>query len=84
MTKNEAKKWIREILEKVAELRETADDLNNEAEYTYDEIEPYEGRDELTPAQEVRQEWFRELTDKLGDAVSSLDTIESDLEEMDY
>lgn len=84
MTKNEAKKWIREILEKVAELRETADDLNNEAEYTYDEIEPYEGRDELTPAQEERQEWFRELTDKLSDAVSSLDTIESDLEEMDY
>lgn len=84
MTKNEAKKWIREILEKVAELRETADDLNNEAEYTYDEIEPYEGRDELTPAQEERQEWFRDLTDKLSDAVSSLDTIESDLEEMDY
>ena len=84
MTKNEAKKWIREILEKVAELRETADDLNNEAEYTCDEIEPYEGRDELTPAQEERQEWFRELTDKLSDAVSSLDTIESDLEEMDY
>lgn len=84
MTKNEAKKWIREILEKVAELRETADDLNNEAEYTYDEIEPYEGRDELTPAQEERQEWFRELTDKLSDAVSSLETIESDLEEMDY
>lgn len=84
MTKNEAKKWIREILEKVAELRETADDLNNEAEYTYDEIEPYEGRDELTPAQEERQEWFRDLTDKLSDAVSSLETIESDLEEMDY
>ena len=82
MTKSEAKKSIRALLEKVAELREAVEDINADVEDTYNEIEPYEGRDELTPAQEDRQEWFSELNDKLNDASSLLETIDSDLDAM--
>lgn len=84
MTKNEAKKAIRELLEKTANFREEVESLQAEVEETYDDIEPYEGRDELTSAQEERQEWFGDLNDKLSEAIDAIETIESDLEEMDY
>ena len=84
MTKNEAKRVIRELLNQVDDLRFALEDLERDASETCDEIEPYEGRDELTPAQEERQEWFSDLSDKMNEALSELDNIQGDLEEMDY
>ena len=82
MTKSEAKKLVRELLSKVWELKDATEDLAAEVDDTYNEIEHYEGRDELTTAQEERQEWFSELSDKLNEAVSALETIDDDLDGM--
>ena len=82
MTKSEAKKLVRELLSKVWELKDATEDLAAEVDDTYNDIEPYEGRDELTAAQEERQEWFSELNDKLNEAVSALETIDDDLNAM--
>ena len=82
MTKSEAKKLVRELLSKVWELKDATEDLAAEVDDTYNEIDPYEGRDELTTAQEERQEWFSELSDKLNEAVSALETIDDDLDGM--
>ena len=82
MTKSEAKKLVRELLSKVWELKDATEDLAAEVDDTYNGIEPYEGRDELTTEQEERQEWFSELSDKLNEAVSALETIDDDLDGM--
>lgn len=82
MTKAKAKNTLLAIIEKVARIREEVSDLNADVDETYNEIEPYEGRDELTPAQEERQEWFSNLNDKLNDAESTLESIEWDLCDM--
>lgn len=84
MTKSEAKKGIRAILEKVAELSDATEDLATEVDDTYNEIEPYEGRNELTPAQEERKEWFRELSDTLNQVARALEIIDDELDEMIY
>lgn len=84
MTKSEAKKGIRAILEKVAELSDATEDLATEVDDSYNEIEPYEGRNELTSAQEERQEWFSELSDTLNEVARALEIIDDELDEMIY
>ena len=84
MTKSEAKKGIQAILEKVAELSDAMEDLVTESDDTYNEIEPYEGRNELTTEQEERQEWFSELSDTLNEVARALEIIDDELNEMIY
>lgn len=50
------------------------DDLISECEETKDEIEPYEGKDDLTEEQEERYSWFDEL-------ITDLESLKSDLED---
>lgn len=70
MTKTQAKKKLEQAID-------ILQDLLLESEETRDEIEPYENKDELTPQQEERYEWFDEL-------VNGLETIIDELNELDY
>lgn len=84
MTKSEAKKKIWSILDKVNELSEAIKDLYYDVYKTCNEIKPYEGRNELTQAQEKRLEWFSDLNDKLTDAENALEIFGQDLEEVTF
>lgn len=81
MTKNQWKRRLGELAEKCralySELEEAKDDLSAD----YDDIEPYEGRDELTPQQEERQEWLDNLASEIDDGMSSLEYLAENLED---
>ena len=69
MTKAEIRKQLKELLAKMADLQSDFDILKGDVEDTLGEIEPYEGRSELTPQQEERQEWLEELSSALDDVI---------------
>lgn len=58
----------------IGESIEELDNLICECEDTRDEIEPYEGKDDLTEQQQERYDWFDEL-------ISDLESLKSDLED---
>jgi heme oxygenase len=60
MTKAQAKR-------KLERIKELIEDLRIEVEETVESIEPYEGKDDLTEAQQERLEWFEELQQALED-----------------
>lgn len=61
-----------QIKKQVEKIRDLLEDLRMEVESTIDEIEPYEGRDELTEQQEERQEWLEGLQYELESAYDNL------------
>lgn len=67
MTKTQAKK-------KLTEIKESVENLKLEVEETVDSIMPYEGKEELTEAQEQRLEWFEDLLQSLEDMEYELDS----------
>ncbi len=85
MTKTQIKKLLQKTLDKIDDLISDLEEAENEATKTADSIEPYEGKDDLTPQQEERQEWFENLASVLTDAKDELDSrryeIESVMEE---
>lgn len=81
MTKTEAKKQLRTILEKLGEVKDLIDDLKSETEDTANSIEPYENRNDLTELQQERQEWFEDVTSDLENAYDSIEEIESNLDD---
>lgn len=66
MTKTQVKRQMEKIKEMVENLR-------MEVEETIDSIEPYEGKDDLTEAQEERLEWFEEVQELLENMEYDLD-----------
>ena len=74
MNKTEAKKRAKELIERAGDLiAELIDiqaeigDLRDECQEVVDYIKPYENRNELTPQQEERQMWFKELVEHLDE-----------------
>ena len=83
-TKKEAKKLLQKLLainEELRDVQEEVRDFISEVEEVRDSIEPYEGKCELTPAQEERQEWCDELISKLEE-VTCMD-IEDTIYDLD-
>lgn len=76
MSKAEAKKKIESIIEAAESLREELIMLEFEACDAYRAVKPYEGMDELTPAQEELQYWFYEIRIKANEANYALDCLE--------
>lgn len=76
LNKKDIKKRVSEMLDKLndikTELEELASDVENESE----NIEPYEGRNELTIQQQERQEWLDECQEALESAVSDIENID--------
>ena len=85
MTKTQIKKLLQKTLDKIDDLISDLEEAENEATETADSIEPHEGKDDLPPQQEERQEWFENLASVLTDAkdefYSRLYEIESVMEE---
>lgn len=80
MTKTQVKVRLREILASVGDLRDLIEELQSDVQDVVDEIEPYEGKDELTEAQAERQEWFEEVGNVLEEADDKLSELEWELD----
>lgn len=65
MTRTTIKKRLETILDQLLELQQ-------DVEETRDEIEPYEGKDDLTDQQQERYDWLDELASTIDDAYSNL------------
>lgn len=66
----------KQIKIQIAKIREMIYDLRMEVEETYESIEPYEGKDDLTPQQEERQEWLDNCRYELEQAYDNLNEFE--------
>lgn len=82
LTKTQVKSRLQKITEQLEELLNQIEDLKTDCEDEAENIEPYDGKDELTEAQEERQEWLTDTAytldtqyDSLADIISELDYI---------
>lgn len=80
MDKREAKTRIKSLLEAIGDLKDKVDELKSDAECERDEMEPYEGRSELTPNQEEKQEWLDNVASTLEELFDNLESSQGELE----
>ena len=85
MTKEEAKQKVmaqkvKAIIEKVASLQDDLITLDIEAYDSYLDVKPYDGMDELTPAQYELERWFYDLQKRVGEAKDALGGIKNTLD----
>lgn len=66
MNKTQIKSKLQLIIDELEELQ-------NEVEETRDNIEPYDGKDDLTEKQQERCDWLDEVVDSLDSAKSELE-----------
>ena len=95
MTKTQAKKQVKDLLENgsigqmfgaLCNGIEDVESLISDVEETIYGIEPYENKNDLTPQQEERQEWFENLQsilEELKDCMEELQSKVNDLEELE-
>ena len=76
MTKEEAKQKIAAIIEKFEGLQDDLTTLDIEAYDAYLDVKPYEGMDELTPAQYELERWFYDLEKRVGETKDALGDIQ--------
>lgn len=71
---------------KFAEAKDELESLKDEVRDEADNIEPYDGKDDLTPQQEERQEWLNETADALDsiydEIESAIDTLNEQADEL--
>lgn len=82
MTKTQLKAKLQKLYDLIEEVKPDLEDLQGDAECERDDIEPYEGKDDLTPAQEERQEWFDSAIDQIGNAIDNLQDALDNLDEV--
>lgn len=80
MTKTQIKTRLKRIIETLNNAQEALADLSYEVEDTISEIEPYENHENLTEAQEERQEWLEEALNTILDKANELTYIIDALE----
>ena len=81
MTKTQIRAKLKKLLEQLGDIKAELYDLQYEVEDTRDNIEPYEGADDLTPEQEERQEWLDDLDSSHDTVISNLEDAECELED---
>lgn len=82
ITKNQIKSRLKKILEVLGEQRDLLEELKDEVENESYDIEPYEGKDDLTESQYERQEWLDDCSSQIDDQLSILDDVISCLEDI--
>ena len=82
LTKVQIRNRVAKLYEQIDDLKCELEGLQGDVECERDDIEPYEGRDELTQSQEERSEWLdgsansiSSAVDRLGEALESLDEV---------
>lgn len=83
LTKTQIKKRIGELLDKMIDLKYELENLYDEVEEEINNIEPYEGKDDLTPQQEERQQWLEDTNYTIDSAKLELEESISSLKEVE-
>ena len=84
ITKNQIRKRAQDIADKLQELQELVQDLQEETSAEADGIEPYENKNELTPQQEERLGWLQDVADQLENAADNLQEAADALDNVIY
>lgn len=79
-SKTQYKKQIKNLYEKLDEIKLFFEDLKNDLESEAADVEPYENRTDLTDAQNERVEWLENAAAQIDYAV---DNIQSALDDLD-
>lgn len=80
MTKSQMVAKLKKFDEKLTSLWEEVEQLQEEAEEARDGIEPYEGKMDLTDAQQERQDWFDGIAYALSNLVEAIEDYEGEVE----
>lgn len=82
-TKAQFKKRIEKLKEKLSDIRMEFEELQSDIEIESSDIEPYENRNDLTQAQEQRQEWLDNTASIVEETVSSIQEAEDNLDNIE-
>ena len=83
ITKTQIKSKLNDLFERISTIRMELEELQSDVEMERDDIEPYEGKDDLTEQQEERQEWLDNTAYTIGEMVDSLNEAEDKQYEID-
>ena len=83
-SKTHFRKVAQELRDKLELLVSELEDLQGDLENESSEIEPYEGKDDLTPQQEERQEWLDESASNVEQAINEVNEALDSLESLEY
>ena len=76
LTKAQIKKRTKNLLEKLEAIKMELEELHDDVENESSNIEPYEGKDELTKSQQDRQDWLDNVSSALDELINNIDTSE--------
>ena len=82
LTKTQLRAKLQKLYDLIEEAKSDLDDLQNDAESERDDIEPYDGMDDLTEQQMERYEWFDSAVDQIGYAVDNMQDALDNLSEV--
>ena len=82
-TKSQFKKRIEALKDQLSDLRLEFDTLKEDLESEANDIEPYEGRYELTELQEERKAWLESTAEAIERFLDSLEETEYELDEIE-
>ena len=84
LTKNQIKARLKKIAELLEQGRDLLEELQSDTQQEADSVEPYEGKDDLTPTQEERAEYLQDTADQLETITDNLADILAELEDLIY
>lgn len=72
LTKTQAIKRAQKLKDQIDALLLEIEELQSDLQEEADDVEPYEGKDDLTLQQEERQEWLQEAADQIQEALDQI------------
>ena len=84
LTKNQIRARLKKIAELLEQGRDLLEELQSDTQQEADNVEPYEGKDDITPAQEERAEYLQDTADQLETITDDLADILAELDDLIY
>ena len=81
MTKSQVRAWLKNLLEKVGDVRAELYDFRDAVNETAESIKPYKDRKSLRYEQELRKDWMEEVSDEINDLIDEMIHTEWELED---
>lgn len=81
MTKRKTRKMLKDILERLGDLRAELYDFRDSVSDTIENIKPYKDRKSLRWEQYLRKDWFEDIYDAVDDLICEMNSAESNLED---
>lgn len=82
-SKNQLFKRAEALRDQLNSLKDLFEELADDIESESSDIEPYEGRNDLTQAQEDRQNWLDETAESIRNAIGEIEEADDTLSGID-